>query len=75
MYLPSKTNLIVTKLLQDSALRSQAEFNHKFVVVIGFEVIFSYICCRPKTFSLLETERLHSLFSREKCPLTQKLLC
>ena len=27
------------------------------------------------TFSVLDTECCHSLFSMKKCPLTQKLLC
>ena len=46
-YFTFQTNLMVIKLLHQSALKLQAEFNHQFVVVID-------ICV--STFSVLDTE-------------------
>ena len=68
------SNLIVIKLLHLSALRPQAESNHKVVLVIEHGAIVSLICCHPKIYSVLSTECCHSLFSRKKYPLTLKLL-
>lgn len=62
IYFIPQNNLIGIKLLHDSALRSQAEFNHKFLVVI-----VSLIYCHPRTFSVLDTECCYSPFSRKKC--------
>ena len=73
IYFKSQFNLIVIRLLQHSAFRLQSEFKRQFAVVIKLEVIVLLICCLPKTFSVLGTGRCHLLFSRKKCPLTQKL--
>ena len=63
------------KLLNHISLKPQAEFNHQNVVVIEIGVIDSLIYCLPRSFSVLDSDCCHSLFSRKKCPLTQKLLC
>ena len=62
------------KLLHHIALRLQAEFNHRFVVVNDFGVIVFLIYCHPKTFSVLGTEGCYLIFSTKKCPLAHKLL-
>ena len=68
IYSTPQTNLIVIKLLHHSALKTQAEYNHQFVVVIEIGAV-------PRTFSVLDTECRQLLFSRKKYPLiTQKLL-
>ena len=65
IYSVSQTNLIVIKLLHHSALESQAEYNHYFVVVIKTGAVQEYF--------LYKTLNAATHYFQGKVSLTQKL--